>query len=397
MGPRPEPAMVTRTLLLCVGITWLIHVVTYLLNTQLPLHVVALGGTRGQVGWLFAANTGIAMVLRPQVGNWVERYGARAVMLAGAGMLVLTMGALDLSASPLGVIAPMVGLGIALALVSTSGSIVVAEQSPASRRGEALSLYYVASSVGVAIGPPAGFALAAVGGMALDFGVVTLLSLVVAGLTVAVRTPPGRPGRPWAFGRPWSRHAVPASVALIIVTMGHTTVYAFLPMHAAAAGLGNAAWFFPLMSGCTIASRLLLRRASDQFGRARRPSRHRQLDALPDVRRARRRPRPPCRAGTGHRHAVGGVGHGRVHRGPARGVAGAGPRLLRRLPGQRARGRSRPRRLPRHRARSPALPRPRQRHQLIGRARLTPGGLSTHAGPRRPPRAPDPSPGRSRS
>jgi MFS family permease len=269
MGPRPEPAVVTRTLLLCVAITWLIHVVTYLLNTQLPLHIVTLGGTHGQIGWLFAVNTGIAMVLRPQVGNWVDRYGAREVMLAGAGVLVVTMGALNISATPLGVIALMAGLGIALALVSTTGSIVVAEQSPASRRGEALSLYYVASSVGVAIGPPAGFALAAVGGMALDFGVVTLLSVIVAGLTVAVRTPPGIPGLPGGFGRPWSRHAVPASIALIIVTTGHTTVYAFLPMHAAAAGLGNAAWFFPLMSGCTIATRLLLRRASDQFGRTR--------------------------------------------------------------------------------------------------------------------------------
>src|SRR5262249_17891273 len=46
-------------------------------------------------------------------------------------------------------------------------------------------------------------------------------------------------------------------------------VYAFLPMYAAGAGLGSAAWFFPLMSGCTIASRVFLRRASDEFGRAR--------------------------------------------------------------------------------------------------------------------------------
>ena len=35
------------------------------------------------------------------------------------------------------------------------------------------------------------------------------------------------------------------------------------------AGLGTAAWFFPLMSGCTIACRFVLRRASDQFGRTR--------------------------------------------------------------------------------------------------------------------------------
>ena len=41
MGPRPGLAVFTRTLLLCVVITWLVHVVTYLLNTQLPLQIVA--------------------------------------------------------------------------------------------------------------------------------------------------------------------------------------------------------------------------------------------------------------------------------------------------------------------------------------------------------------------
>jgi MFS family permease len=270
MGPQPAASPVfNRTILLCVGITWLVHIVTYLLSTQLPLQIVALGGSYGQIGWLFAVNTGIAMVLRPQVGGWVDRYGARKLMLTGAGVLLLTMVGLNVAATPFMLIALMAGLGIGLALLSTAGSIVVAGESPPDRRGEALSLYYVASSVGVAIGPPAGFALAAVGGIALDFVVVTVLSAMVIGLAMALRTPPGCPTRPGGFGRPWSRYAIPASIALIITTVGHTAVYAFLPMHAAAAGLGNAPWFFPLMSGCTIVSRLFLRRASDQFGRVR--------------------------------------------------------------------------------------------------------------------------------
>ena len=62
---------------------------------------------------------------------------------------------------------------------------------------------------------------------------------------------------------------MPASIALIVITLGAATVYAFLPLHAAAGGLGRVAWFFPLMSGCTILCRVLLRRASDQFGRTR--------------------------------------------------------------------------------------------------------------------------------
>ena len=262
MGPR-------GTIRVCVAITALVHVVTYLLNTQLPLHIVALGGSHAQIGWLFAVTTGVAMLLRPQVGGWTDRYGGRAVMLPGAGVLVVTMLALYLAATPLAFIVLMAGLGIANALLSTTGSIVVAGESPADRRGESLALYYVASSVGVALGPALGFGLAEVGGIALNFGVVTALAVVIAVLVVVLRTAPGNETAPGGLGRLWSSHAVPASIALIVITLGAATVYAFLPLHAAAGGLGRIAWFFPLMSGCTIVCRLLLRRASDRFGRTR--------------------------------------------------------------------------------------------------------------------------------
>jgi MFS family permease len=253
----------------CVVLTALVHVITYLLNTQLPLHVVALGGSHAQIGWLFAVATGVAMVLRPQVGGWTDRYGGRAVMLPGAGILIVTMLALNVAATPLAFIGLMAGLGVANALISTTGSIVVAGESPADRRGESLALYYVASSVGVALGPAIGFALAEVGGIALNVAVVTALALVVTALVAGLRTAPGDPAAPGGIGPPWSRPAVPASIALIVITLGAATVYAFLPLHAAAGGLGRIVWFFPLMSGCTIMCRLLLRRASDRFGRVR--------------------------------------------------------------------------------------------------------------------------------
>ena len=262
MGPR-------GTIRVCVAITALVHLITYLLNTQLPLQVVARGGSHAQIGWLFAVTTGVAMVLRPQVGGWAARYGARAVMLPGAGILVATLLALSAATTPLGFIVLMAGLGIANALLSTTGSIVVAAESPPDRRGESLALYYVASSIGVALGPALGFALAARGGLALDLAAVTALGLIVTALVAALRTAPGSPAAPGGLGRPWSAHAVPASLALVVITLGAATVYAFLPLHAAAGGLPRIAWFFPLMSGCTIACRLVLRRSSDQFGRIR--------------------------------------------------------------------------------------------------------------------------------
>jgi MFS family permease len=234
------------TLLVCVALTFVLHAGTYLLNTQLPLHLLSLGGSHAQIGWHFGVTTLVGMVLRPQVGGWTDRYGARTVMIPGAVALVVTAVALTRAASPLAVIALMVGLGIGNALISTTGSIVVANESPADRRGESL---------------------AALGGMRLNFALVIALSVTSVALVLFVRTAPGNPAASRGGGAPWSWHAIPASMALIIITTGHTTVYAFLPMHAGAAGLGSAAWFFPLMSGFTIACRLVLRRASDRFGR----------------------------------------------------------------------------------------------------------------------------------
>lgn len=174
------------TLLVCVGLTFVLHAGTYLLNTQLPFHLLSLGGSHAQVGWLFGVTTLVGVVLRPQVGGWTDRYGARTVMIPGAVALVITALALSRATSPIALIVLMVGLGIGNALISTTGSIVVANESPADRRSASLSLFYVFSSAGVALGPPVGFALAGLGGMRLNFGVVTALSLLSVALVLFV-------------------------------------------------------------------------------------------------------------------------------------------------------------------------------------------------------------------
>src|ERR1043166_5144299 len=148
-GAAPRFPQGRRALLICVALTFVLHVSMYVLNTQLPIHLLRLGGSHAQIGWLFGVTTLVGLVLRPQVGGWTDRHGARAVMLPGAVALVMTMLALPAAGSPLAVIALMAGLGVGAALISTTGSIVVANESPGDRRGESLSLFYVFSSAGV--------------------------------------------------------------------------------------------------------------------------------------------------------------------------------------------------------------------------------------------------------
>ena len=264
-------AVFTRTLLACYAMTAAIHVASIALNTLLPFHVVALGGTRTQVGLLFSVMTIVSMVLRPIVGGWVDRVGVRPVIVPGIAALAVTSVALQLAGSPQALIVMMMGVGLANGLVATAAAVLTARSSSAAHRGEALGTYYLATALSLAVAPPLAFGLRALGGMRLAFGVVTALSLVM--LALVSRLPEGADGPGFTGGggvKLFSRPALPASFAMVLATIGHSSVFAFLPLYAVSRGQGAAlAWFFIVYPTWMIGCRLVLRGVSDRFGHLR--------------------------------------------------------------------------------------------------------------------------------
>lgn len=262
--------MLTRTLLACYAMSGAIHLASISLNTLLPFHVVALGGSRTQVGLLFSAATVVSMLLRPAVGGWVDRFGARRVILPGIAVLAGASLALHVPVTPEAVIAVMVGAGIGNGLVSMTASVLTVRATSAAHHGEALSLYYLASSLAIAVAPPMAFGLRGLGGMPLAFAAVTVLAVVMFALALSIPVAVTAPaaGRRPGF-RPLSRPAVSVSLALVLTTIGHSSIYAFLPLYAVSRGHGQAVvWFFAVYSVWLIVWRALLGGLSDRIGRA---------------------------------------------------------------------------------------------------------------------------------
>lgn len=261
-----SPLLVT-----CYAITFVIHVGSVSLSTLLPFHVVDLGGSRTQVGLLFSISTMVSMVLRPTVGHWVDRVGARRVIMPGVAALAVTSVAFHFAATPELLIALMIGVGLANGLVSTPASVVAATTSAPAHRSEALGTYYLASSLAIAVSPPLAFGLRALGGMRLEFVAVTVVALV---LVVLVTRLPHATAPASVAGSPGlrlvSRRALPVSGALVLVTLGHSSVYAFLPLYAVSRGRGAVlAWFFTVYPLWLIACRAALRGISDRLGHVR--------------------------------------------------------------------------------------------------------------------------------
>ncbi|HMH53685.1 MAG TPA: MFS transporter [Candidatus Acidoferrum sp.] len=256
-------------LLMCYAITLALHVGSIALSTLLPFRMMEVGGSSTQVGLLFSVMTVVSMVLRPTIGGWVDRLGARRVLIPGVVALAFTSLALQLSATPPTLIALMVGLGLANALVSTPVSVLTAISTAPAHRGEALGTYYLASSIGIALAPPFAFGLQALGGMPLAFGAVTVVAIIIAWLVTRV---PGGPSatveRIAARFRLVSAGALPVSGALMLATLGHSSFYAFLPLYALSRGRGAAlAWFFGVYPLWMIACRVLWRGLADRVNR----------------------------------------------------------------------------------------------------------------------------------
>jgi MFS family permease len=264
-------ATLTPTLLACCGITAVIHLASTTLHTLLPFHLVALGGSKTQIGLLFSVTTAVSMLLRPVVGGLLDRYGVLPVLLPGIGALAVTSVVFQFATTAAIVVLLMAGVGVANGLVSTTSGVVAAGTTGPARRGEALSLYYLASSLAVAAAPPLALALLWLGGMPLAFAAVSGLAGLLAGVTLSLPASATAPA-PGAAPRFHlvSRYAVPASGALALTTMGHSAIYGFLPLYATSRGQrGALGFFFVVYPLWLTACRALFGRLSDRLGRAR--------------------------------------------------------------------------------------------------------------------------------
>jgi MFS family permease len=270
-APDDKGPLYTRALVAALAITTAIHVATYLIQAVLPFHATALGATGTQVGFLFSMNAGVAMFLRPAVGSWVDRYGVRVVLVPGVTVLALTSLAFHVAETPAALIALMAGIGLSNGLVSTAAGVLAAQATVPARRGEALGVYYVATSLAVALAAPGGIALYRWGGIQPAYALVTALAVAIAALTLLM-TPRGPSGPPAASARFrfWSRHALGPAAVMGLLTLGWSSIVGFVPLHAVHHGLGGVLpWFFGIYSGWLLLCRILLRGLSDQIGRQR--------------------------------------------------------------------------------------------------------------------------------
>jgi MFS family permease len=228
-----------------------------------------LGAGSVGVGIAVGAASVAALLAQPPAGRLGDLRGRRPLMIGGGVLMVA--GAAGLVAA--GHIAPVVGLrlltGLGEALFLIGGLSIVNDLAPEHRRGEALSLYTLASYSGLAIGP-------VVGELTLGddrWNAVWLLAAgaaATAGL-LGLRAPETRPETAPSEGGSWLPHRLGLLPGLVLGMglFGMGGFIAFVTLYALEIGLDGAGPLFALFAIVVVTVRSLGAKIPDRVGPAR--------------------------------------------------------------------------------------------------------------------------------
>ena len=243
----------------------------HLSRPVLPLYLVTFGASSTVIGAVMAVSTVTATLMRIPIGLLIDRIGRKPFLLTG--IVLFAVGNFGyLWAPTILLMIPFRMLhGIGWSGCTTAAATLAADIAPQKRRGELIGYAAMASSLGGAIGPVAGFALL----YRYDYPGVFLGSaaLIAASflLGMLVREPKRAPAGSREEFRWIDLLIIPEAllpcIAVAFISFGHGGIFTFLPIHALKLGLENPGLWFGLYAFSLLLSRPVAGPLSDRISR----------------------------------------------------------------------------------------------------------------------------------
>ena len=242
----------------------------HLTRPILPLYLVSFGASSTVIGAVMAVFTITATATRIPVGLLIDRIGRKPFLIAGVALFAVgNFG--YLWAPGILLMLPFRMLhGVGWSGCTTAVATLAADIAPQKRRGELIGYAAMASSLGGAIGPVAGFALLQrfdFSGVFFGAAALLFVSLILAAFVKEPEHGPRSNHRQrWIELLVIPETLLPA-VAVAFLSFGHGGILTFLPIHALKLGLENPGLWFGLYALCLLLSRPVAGPLSDRISR----------------------------------------------------------------------------------------------------------------------------------
>lgn len=239
---------------------------------ELPNYLESLGGGE-HIGLIIGLFTLTAGISRPFSGKLTDTVGRIPVMIFGA-LVCFIMGFLyPLTHTVLALLGIRLLHGFSTGFTPTGTSAYVADVVPAAKRGEAMGLIGLSSSLGMACGPAIGSTLAnqlSINATFYASSAAAILSvLILSGMRETLQN---RQRFKLSLLRLRQKELFePAVIApcivLLFTTFSYGAVLTLTPEVSDSLGLENRGIFFMFFTGASVAVRFFGGKASDRYGR----------------------------------------------------------------------------------------------------------------------------------
>lgn len=237
-----------------------------------PLYVEGpLGAGDIAVGFAVGSFSATALLLRPWAGRIADRSGRRPLMIIGAATFAVSVAGYGLAdAVPVLVVLRLL-TGVGEAFFFVGALTAMSDLAPPERRGEAISLFSLSLYVGIALGPPAGEAVAG----RFGFPAAWLLSSAAAvtalllARRVGVVEDVGLDDAPRGPGRLIHPAGLLPGALLLAAIWGMAGFLAFVPLYALDQGLAGSGHLLFLFAGIVVVIRAAGARLPDRLGAVR--------------------------------------------------------------------------------------------------------------------------------
>jgi MFS family permease len=243
----------------------------HLTRPVLPLYLVGFGASSTVIGAVMAVFTITATITRIPVGLLIDRIGRKPFLIAGVALFAVGNFGYMWAPGILLMLPFRMLHGVGWSGCTTAVATLAADIAPQNRRGELIGYAAMASSLGGAIGPVAGFALLQrfdFAGVFLGAAALLFVSLILAAFVKEPERGPRTDRRElsWIDLLVIPETLLPA-VAVAFLSFGHGGILTFLPIHALKLGLENPGLWFGLYALCLLLSRPVAGPLSDRISR----------------------------------------------------------------------------------------------------------------------------------
>jgi MFS family permease len=241
----------------------------YFMMPTLPVFIVKeLGESKTEVGYIIAAFTISAVIIRPFVGFWIDKYGRLPIYIISLYLFtIISMGYIFIVNFLIFLLLRFLH-GFAWGMSTTSGSTLVVDIIPVERRGEGIGIYGLSMTLAMALAPM--IALSVMGEDNYKLLFVTAAAIALSGsiIVLFIRIPKYIAAKKSKINikNIFAPRVLPIAYGQILTAITYSGIVTFITLYALELGIKSTGFFFFILAFGIGVSRVFSGKIFDKRG-----------------------------------------------------------------------------------------------------------------------------------